>query len=47
MPEGMTLLDVINKDQIPLPTDSEAIAMKTTAAADRLKSRTPKASTTP
>jgi len=39
----MTLLDVINKDQVPLPTDSEAITMKIIAAADRLKSRTPKA----
>ena len=42
MPEGMTLLDVVNKDQVPLPTDSEAIAMKIIAAADRLKSCTPK-----
>jgi hypothetical protein len=43
MPEGMTLLDVVNKDQVPLPTDSEAIAMKMIATADCLKSRTPKA----
>ena len=43
MPEGMTLLDVVHKDQVPLPTDSEAIAMKMIAAADRLVSRTPKA----
>ena len=43
MPEGMTLLDVVNKDQVPLPTYSEAIAMKMIAAADRLKSRAPKA----
>ncbi|SRR5260221_7396921 len=43
MPEGMTLLDVVNEDKVPLPTDSEAIAMKMIAAADRLKSRTPRA----
>jgi hypothetical protein len=43
MPEGMILLDVVNEDKVPLPTDSEAIAMKMIAAADRLKSRTPKA----
>ncbi len=42
MPEGMTLLDVVNEDKVPLPTDSEAIAMKMIAAADSLKSRTPK-----
>lgn len=46
MPEGMTLLDVVNKDQVPLPTDSESIAMKMIAAADRLKSRTRRASRT-
>jgi hypothetical protein len=43
MPSGMSLYDVVNKDQVPLPTDSEAIAMKIIAADDRLKSRTPKA----
>jgi hypothetical protein len=43
MPEGMSLLDVVDKDQLPLPTDSEVIAMKIISASDRLKSRTAKA----
>jgi hypothetical protein len=43
MPEGMTLTDVVEQETVPLPTDSEAIAMKMIAASDCLKSRTPKA----
>ncbi|KAH8989236.1 hypothetical protein EDB92DRAFT_1784782, partial [Lactarius akahatsu] len=35
MPEGMSLLDVVNGETVPLPTDSEAIAIKMIAGADR------------
>lgn len=42
MPEGMSLDEVVANDVVPLPTDSEAIAMKLIAGADRLKSRTKK-----
>lgn len=43
MPEGMPLNEVVAKEVVPLPTDSEAIAMKLIAGSDRLKSRTKKA----
>ena len=43
MPEGMSLNDVVTQEAIPLPTNSEAIAMKLIAGADRLKSRSRKA----
>lgn len=37
MSKGMTLDEVVAKDVVPLPTDSEAIAMQLIAGADRLK----------
>jgi hypothetical protein len=37
MPEGMTLTEVISRDCIPLPTDSEAVIMKMISSADRFK----------
>lgn len=43
MPDGMSLDEVVTQDVVPLPTDSEAIAMKLIAGSDRLKSRTKKA----
>ena len=36
-------MDIVNGETVPLPTDSEAIAMKMHAASNCLKSRTPKA----
>lgn len=42
-PEGMSLDKVIAKEVVPLPTNSEAIAMKLIAGADRLRSRMEKA----
>jgi hypothetical protein len=39
----MSLDEVVAKGAVPLPTDSEAIAMKLIAGSDRLKSRTKKA----
>jgi hypothetical protein len=39
----LTLEEVVNTKAVPLPTDSEAIAMKLLAGSDRLKSRSKKA----
>ncbi|KIJ96366.1 hypothetical protein K443DRAFT_285627 [Laccaria amethystina LaAM-08-1] len=36
MPDGMFLDEIITKEVVPLPTDSEAVAMKLIAGPDRL-----------
>lgn len=43
MPEGMMLDKVVENDAVPLPTDSETVALKIIAGADRLASRIDKA----
>jgi monoamine oxidase len=43
MPEGMMLDKVVENDAVPLPTDSETVALKIISGADRLDSRIDKA----
>ena len=43
MPEGMILDKVVESDTVPLPSDSETVALKIIAGADRLDSRIDKA----
>ena len=38
MPEGMILDKVVESDTVPLPSDSETVALKIIAGADRLDS---------